>query len=510
MNTIKKTILANHILRKNISFLCASIILAMPAFLIGSCAKENDTEVYSEDNYILKTKAPAGTVEDFFVSDRDISNYLSFKSLDGLSRNEKTTVKEIIPIKWEDDICLYVVQYEKGYEVISADKRSPLPLMRDEEGTFDSLSEDTPIGFHLYTLAEDISLSLYKNVSFGEPDPETLDNIESSLLFWKLIGADYQTIKEKTTKTKVLPDTMILEPNSGHWELISTTTQTEVYDTSAHLTTTWWHQYYPFNEYCPYYSSIGLDRCPAGCVAIAGAQMLYFLHYKIGVPEQSPTTGSCTGYVHPNLPGETVYTQSFGNYSSNTWNNMLASYDSPSTRYAAKLIGDIGKKVNMVYSNGPEGSCATMESLRDDAFYAYGIQCTTMNYYNGNFLKGSLAGGYPVLCSGFNWDINEMGDTTNIIGHAFLVDRYIRFRTKITFTYEWIFDDPGQSPGYQIIKNTVVYDAPYITMYQMNWGYGYEYNYNDVWCNLNGMWQYGDWAFVHNRKMFYGFRALDE
>ncbi len=485
-------------------------LLILLILSLCSCVKHNDLERGTIEHLTLITKAMGGVNEDYQVTNDDIVNYIKYKSLEGISRRKESIVKDVVPILWQDVPCLYAVVYERGYEVISADKRSPLPLMKDEEGVFELPTEDTPIGFHLYTLAEDVWLSLYQNKSFGEPDNETIDNIESSLLFWKLISADYKTVVGQATQTKSSRDTIILDPDHGHWELIGTTTQTEVFDTSAHLTTTWWHQYYPFNEFCPYYSSIGFDRCPAGCVAIAGAQMLYYLHYKIGVPTQSPSTGYCTGFVHINLPGEQLYTQTFSNYISNTWDYMQSNWDPNLTRYAAKLIGDIGKKVNMEYSTGPEGSCASLENLRDSAFIAYGIHCSILNYYSGSFIKGNLEMGYPVLCGGFRQNTRNEGNTRGKIGHAFLIDRYIRVRNKITFLYEWIFDDPGQSPGYPIMTANVVYDSPKITMYQMNWGNGYDYNYNDVWCGMNGMWQYGDHLYTINRRLLYNCRAIEE
>jgi len=466
---------------------------------IASCVKYNDNERPILNVSTITTKAEATQNDDYFVSIEDISNYVSFKSLEGLSRNENRVVENVIPVKWKDATCLYILQYEKGFEVISADKRSPLPLMKDDNGVLESPTEADPMGYHILTLAEDVWLSLYHNDLLGKPDQETIENMESSLFFWKLISGDFDAIRNHSLQTKSQLDTIILDPDHGHWQFVGVTTTVEAYDTVNHMTTTWWHQQNPFNNYCPFSLNSLPYRCPAGCAAIAGAQLLYYLHYKIGVPTQSPSTGSCSGFV------ETGYTQSFGDYSSGTWDQMRSLTDP--YHYAAMLVGDIGKKVHMYYSS--EGSGTTLEALRDSALYSYGIQCSTYNYYNGNILRTYLSAGVPLLCSGFDWSIDELGDTT-VTGHAFLVDGYIRSRQKMTLIYEWVFDDPGQSPGYQIIKTTVQYNAPYITMYQMNWGQGYGYSYNDTWCGMNGVWQMGNYTFNHNRSMLCNFRPLEE
>lgn len=468
---------------------------------LSSCVKIKEGE--QKDSYIISTKTVVGSLQSFEVTSQDIANYISYITLEGTSRRSHTKVKDVIPITWNGATCLYVIVFEKGYEIISADKRSPHPLVKADKGTFEYPTEETPLGFHLFSLAEDVWFSLYQNELLNEPDNEIEDNIESSLLFWKLINSDDEAIQKHDVKTKNPLDSLNIDPNSGHWVMVSSTTQTEVYDTSAHLTTTWWDQWFPFNYYCPHYNVFHYSsRCPAGCVAIAAAQMLYFLHYKIGVPEESPSTGFCGGYVvYP--PGES-YTQSFGDLSSETWDNMRSSTD-PS-HYAAMLIGDIGMKLHMQYTD--TASYAISQHLRDSVFHPYGIHCSNINYYSGSFLKGNLENGFPVICSGFT-DSSRSQNGVGKNGHCFIVDRYIRYQDIITITYEWVFDDPTQSPGYPIIRTTLLYQKPKITHYQMNWGQGQFANYDDVWCSMNGAWQYGNNApYSHDRSMIFGFSPL--
>lgn len=60
----------------------------------------------------------------------------------------------------------------------------------------------------------------------------------------------------------------------GHW-VANITTITEIVDTVPHLTNTRWYQGDPYNKYCPLKSDGSGKRAPAGCVAIAAAQMIY-------------------------------------------------------------------------------------------------------------------------------------------------------------------------------------------------------------------------------------------
>jgi hypothetical protein len=480
------------------------IIISSVLLIAYSCNKISiccDFDGHKSRPPIVLTKAFGEDVNSYLVKEKDLANYISFKKLKGNFPLEDNELKSILPIPWNDVTCLYVLEYEKGYEILSADKRSQVPLVIDMEEQFEFPSEDSPLGFHLYSLAEDVWFSLYHSDLLDEPDSEAIDNMESSLLFWNLINADFNTIQSQSATTKANRDSIILDPEKGHWEQVGISYQDAVYDTVGHLVPTWWKQSAPFNDYCPYETPTSLSRCLAGCVAVAAAQVLYFLHFKLGVPAESPSSGYCSGYVYNNS-----VIQSFDSYSSSTWSSMQPSADP--NGYAAMLIGDVGKRVHMRY--GTNGSRAYTENLKDDVFQPCGIRCTVLNYYSGTFLKGNLENGFPVICSGSRAITDSNGEIT-YMGHAFIVDSYIRYRKEITLSYEWVFDDPALDPGYPIIRTTVVYESPRITLYQMNWGYGYEANFNNVWCSMNGVWQYGSRTpYIHNRKMIINYSVLSE
>lgn len=465
--------------------------------ILFSCNKitnqENQRNTESQ-SLSIKTKVFGEGVEAYLVKEEDIENYITFKKLSNSSFFENNVLKEVIPIEWNNATCLYVMQYENGFEVISADKRSPIPIASSDKGDFISCNDQNGFGGHLETIAEQIWFSL--NGYLGDPTPAAEEYVKSSLDFWRLVNGDFKKI-ERTDK-------QLRSPVSGRWILIDVASEEEVYDSIPHLTTTRWYQRGTYNYYCPEdMDTIGSIRtCPAGCVAIAGAQMLYYLHNKIGVPTTSPGSGSCTGYVFDN-----TVQQVFWNYSSSTWANMVVPRCYYGTDiYAALLVGDVGKKLGMDYSWSSSG--ARTEDLVNDVFYPYGISSSHYSGYSSSIIVSSLLDGYPLVCAGYS-----SAKGTNYIGHSFLIDGYKRYRTKTTYTYEWAPDEPypytPRNRPIDSLKTEITYSYPHISYYSMNWGQ-YDTTANEIWCSLDGIWQYSNLLpYVYDREMIYNFNSIN-
>lgn len=481
-------------------------------YLLGySCSKETVTQIRESHDYMDslnsfpdrsfgKGRFVKGESEDYSVGEFDLKNLIRFKELERANRK----VLEIIPIEWEGVPCMYVLQYDRGFEVFSSDKRSPFPLVVSRDGTFprERTDEDSFLG-HLDMMAEQIWF--LKEGMIGDPsDPETVELINSSLDFWRMVNADEEFLRQngKRIGKRIPPDTSLFIPE-GHWELIGVSTSEEVYDSIPHLTQTRWHQWNPYNDYCPIdrdSTHTHYRKCPAGCVAIAGAQMLYYLHFKEGKPTSSPTTGYCTGTVY-----EGDVNQHFDNDSSITW--ALMSAPSSTGYYEALLVGDVGDKLDMNYGYYKSG--AYTSDLVEDVFEPYGWESTYVDHYDADIIVSSLLSGYPVVCAGRRLQLGEPGK----VGHAFLVDGYKRSRTKTISTYDWVYDNLNYPGFYPYIppRLSVSYGTPYITHYKMNWGQGEESPENDVWCSLDGIWQYHDNPpYSFNRQMVYDFSIIPE
>lgn len=469
------------------------IVLISALSFLGSCIVNHYDSNYQDfpsNDSIIQTKSYYDFLdpEYYTLKETDLHNFVRFRELEGLSQNNPVSLQEIIPIQWENVNCLYVIQYEDGFEIISADKRSPIPIAIHKSGFFNKSEEIEGFRAHLDLLAEEIWFSLHGELDITEP--EILRKIESSLDFWSIVNSEVATIQryKDNTKGHFFPDPML---PLGHWELVDVESEEIVYDSIPHLITSRWAQDGIYNLFCPDDINQNNDtvRCPAGCVAIAGAQMLYFLHYETGVPVSSPTTGYCITHFSPRH-----WNQIFDNYSTNTWNLMTSS--SSTDTLAALLIGDVGKKLRMDYQW--DGSEADTEDLVDDVFAPYGLDCSYIDHYDPIVITSSLISHYPVVCAGRR-QTNE-----GKVGHAFLVDSYKRYRTKTTLHYEWVCDDPN-GPVITDYQQEITYSSPHISYYQMNWGYGPDSN-NDIWCSLSGIWQYGDRTpYTYHQRMIYNF-----
>lgn len=439
----------------------------------------------------IVSKAEAKTDSEFFVNETDIAHYIHMKQLQGKSKGFELKVESVTPYSLHDQVCAYIINYDRGFEILSADKRSPIPLVCNYEQPLDIEKSNEAFLCHLDCLAEEVFVSLNSPKWLNESDQETKEKMMSSLEFWSMVNAEEEFINSHSGVGKGSP--FILPP--GHWELVQSTSREEVYDSIPHLTSTHWHYDLPYKYYCPY-DTIGGVKCGAGCLAVAAAQMLYYLHGKLGVPAESPTTGSCTGYVYNNS-----YVQTFSNYSSTSWSFMYPSYDP--FHNVACLMGDVGKKLGMHYQT--TNSYAYTDSLVDRVFLPYGIYCTYSSSYNGSVIASSLLNEMPVLCAG-----SRLVERGLKMGHAFLVDSYKRSRTATDNIYEWVPDslENGSVMPWVPRQLETVYSSPYVSHYRMNWGAGICLN-DDYWCSMDGMWEFDpNHIYCYDREMIYGFSNL--
>lgn len=441
--------------------------------------------------------------EDNNVSMRDIESYLHFKTL----AYEKKAVS-VEPFADGEDTLFYVINYEDGWEMVAGDKRAPVHLAYGESGSFSSETENVEMLAWIESLAADVQ-ALKHLEDFSSCTEEQISNMQSARTFWALIrgnldGVDYiEPITRWGPHDTTSIDSLPQYPGTGHWELKNTYTTTELYDDFRLMQTEWGQSVNYYNEYCPL-KTIPSDnpRVPAGCVAVAGAQMLYFLHDNLSVPAAAPDTAFCAGALGS-------YYQFTGGYSTTTWNYMLNNSQNYRGCYsAAVLIANVGHLVGVTYGN--DGSNANEANLPDNVFALYGIDCSFDNY-DVSTVSQSLLNSMPVI-------IGAYGVRTYILGifpkyehgHCFIIDGCRRYRKHYTYCYEWEWDEwhgghPIPNLGTRIVNS---YGSPYITDFRMNWGWaGTD---NDSYFAKSGNWEItlddGTLCnYVYQRTMIYGF-----
>lgn len=458
-------------------------LLTFSSFLI-SCE-----EIDTKDQFANNTS----------IGEKTISNQVSLtdiKSVVGLSEYNKTrSVKtgEFDYVIGEAGDTLFFVfnRADGGWEMYSSDKRVPAVVAGCDEGTFEEQMKNPLALDWVKGMAEDMK-------AIREARDEELlfskEEIKSNQDFWLSFTDPSRLFELQSTSTRAsIPDPV---EYPGHYELYDSYSYDEYYDSVDHLTETEWHQGPPFNDYCPLRTDSAGLRAPAGCVAISAAQMLYFLHNKLGVPQSAPSNAYCYGYVNN-------YESWQGNFSTSVWNYM-AEYN----YYAAPLVANVGTLLQINYGNS--GSSSNNSYLPGRVFSAYGISCS-FGGYNESTLVSSLESGMPVI----------LGSRYGSDGHSFIVDGYYRLRNVNVNHYVWVFDEENSSSSTRAFRPniedryTYQYCSPRITRVKMNWGWAYginDTNYNNVWYTLIGDWHVNidsrDYYFNTHRDMVYNFNTL--
>ena len=174
-----------------------------------------------------------------------------------------------------------------------------------------------------------------------------------------------------------------------------------------------WHQYS-----APYWNMTPIvdgEHCPAGCVALAQAQVMhYWRHPDMG--EGSHTYTDSLGC------GQTLTADFAHKYE---WGKMLYEYNEGEYTEAdvepmARLLSDCGISVDMKYTPTASGAQAVMQPISLTSYFKYdkGVQMHIRDFYTREemttMLKTELAEGRPILISGYNY----------LGGHAFVIDGY--------------------------------------------------------------------------------------
>ena len=438
--------------------------------------------------------------ENTSVSMKDVEAFLHYKNL-GYGK----TAVSVEPLSDGEDTLLYVINYNKGWDIIAGDKRAPVIIATGDNGGFSKEIENVEMLAWVESLAADVKILMHLK-DYSSLTNEQLTNIEQSKHFWRLICCDEELISSTLREERFsIFDTLPVYPGTGHWELVNVSSSSVVYD-DIRLTETQWGQEGNYNEYCPLISAGSQYHVYAGCVAVAGAQMLLYLHDKLGTPVFAPDTAYC------NIPYGSGYGYT-GGASSSTWNYMKYNSINLKNCYsAAVLIADVGKRVGMDYS--PSGSEASTSDLVDDVFEYYGISCSYSSYDLAT-VKESLTNGMPVIA-------RADGTVEYILGlfpvysdgHCFIIDGYKRNSIQYINEYEWVWDEwwgPGPAMPYIRPKTTVTYDIPYVTHFRMNWGWGGLHN--DDYFAPSGDWLIQDvsttYNFIYQRAIIHNFSISD-
>lgn len=415
------------------------------------------------------------------VSQVDVQYYLEREALEKDSSHAEYS---IIPYLGScGDTLMYIVNFNgHGWKLLSGDRRTPPILAEGEDGVF-VLDEGNP-GLMGWIESTANRIATIKQ----SPDSEIAFSKEQRRInssFWR----------KKTNPTRMNPDTTLLV--MGYWR-VDTSYCFEPYYEREHLTPHW-TQNERYNSCSPLLLN-STERAPAGCIAVAMANELYYLHKIYNVPTSMFSNCAVSGNI-------ISYTRYFSDPSPSSWALMDTTYHSSSTTLApeAVLIGFLGQLVGIVY--GADGSWALPSNIVT-AFSNFGINCT-LSSYSDAIAKESLNNNIPVIAIASDYLI-----PLNFRMHCFVIDGYQKTRLKTTYYYQWVAPPhagPIPLPDEENYS-TVTYSDRGITAFKINWGWGNQWGspaVNDGWYALTDDWIVSngnnEYDYNHNRMVVHDF-----
>lgn len=456
--------------------------------LLHSCSEYELDTVYSPVDKNTTHSGISNQITSNNVTMTDIMNVIERSNHQSKSTADQVEVTPYLSA--ENDTLMYIVNYRngQGWKIFSSDKRTPAILAEGEEGYF-SLEEGSPShAFWMSCMADDIA--------------RVRKSTDDELTF-----SDEEICFNKAYWTGEYPRNF-LDPGPiipiGHWEEIIYS-ETVEYDHVDHMVPEW-DQGYPYNACCPYYVNHS-GRAYAGCVPIAGSQMLYYLHNKIGAPVNMYSEGYCLGDVDN-------YEKHFFNANSTVWSSMHTNYQEPplTAPLEAIMISYVGDVVGVHYCEIGQKlfSWAIPNHLKTNLFDNLGINCSHGDY-DENIVKSSLLNQMPVVVSASDQLVPLDGQI-----HCFVIDGYRRTCTRYTHYHYYVVDVEPTGP-YMVPEeyNTYTYSNIALTSIKINWGWASQWtvHVNDGWYTLTGGWSVitneGQCSYDHYRKMIYGFSIAE-
>lgn len=451
---------------RQIIFANSYLLAALSLFLFMSCNSQIVLDSpQATDDFTLNNNC---------VSYNEIQEYISKSNVE-----VKSSDYMIEPILYQGDTVLYLVNYSDGWEILSADKRAPRHIAMAETGHFDV--DD----FLSIPLIAEIFDCFVDKVSYLRTHPEFTSD-DSFVDSWQkptdnLDGLDWEFAYSHSFGRDSIQN---------------------------HLTVTRWGQGSTWNTKAPYKNSTLSTHCFTGCVPVAGAQLLYYLHSKIGVP----VSAYGDSYTNKYIPTGSEYlvlqngdvTFDSSTYSSSVWGTMpLTSAGSGSFSAVSTLMVQLGLYISAKYYT--DKTSAYSSSLKNALQNHFGISSTSTSSIDFDIVSDEVyTNQMPVYLQISRH--NENGQW--IASHAVLADAFKIHLVTTNYVYRRLkplppnpspFDDPYE---YMTITETVE-DGRYVGI---NWGWDSSYMGSTYWFSTDAIsWTVGARTYDSVDYMIYGF-----
>lgn len=487
-----------------------SILLLVAVLAVGCSVSEVEPAV-SEMEYNFKT-LETKTIKEYYpndtyaLSEEDVEAYVKY--LDLLESNDhKGKVKEVVPVSHDGDVVYYIINFEDGWQLLSSDKRGPIILGQSKEGNFHIEEQNPAVMTWIDCLVEGIEYRrLFPDEYYASLDDKGLENEENSMRTWLAITADTDYLlnngQGQETKSGGFEH---IDPGFGHYELVDTYTALHHnYRVVDHLIKTKWRQDFDLNAFCPLKNGSTEERCPLGCVPLAAAQILYYYHYKLGVPETSPSSVTSFG-------DEYNWSINVNDFSATTWDMMGTYNDNFFPKYDHRQYGAMFAIYVAILANTTfhsSHSWALPRQLKERVFRPNGIDCDFSWSYDSNEVYENLLEDNPVIFAANSTAVN---DTTFFNGHALIIDGFSDDAYVTHYVYQWVYEESSQGqihlPAPDPYEVTVEISSQ-ATLFKMNWGYGSDGDNADY--APNGNWSYNGTTYSMVKRTITNFRLYEE
>ena len=410
----------------------------------------------------------------------------------------------------ESDPAFYIVNYPTDrWEIVSTDKRT-FPVLAAGKGRFVLDSVNMNMKGWLKSISNRIQY-LKKNSC-------PVKNAEEMVTIWdhKIVEgnrwrkgfygiestrpnveqfAALQTDSSVLTRSGSAPDTSY-HPAPGHYQL--NTFDNYTFSSQSRLTSTTWGGGAPYNQYCPIYSDIPSMHANAGSEAVAGGQMVYYMHYNCDLCPEVYSAAFCTAHIGDD-PMDWTNMEQY-NKSSANWANFQTS---DSSRMAAVMLANIGSVMQMTY--GLNYSYGSLAALQGALYDEYGLESFEVSFSDptvnalGEVREMLVDYGIPSI-------IHSDGDGNGTPPYTFIVDGYRLGYYRLYGVYIYSFDNPeDEALYYNNWPSTpafLIAQTP-VTHFYMNWGYNGAGNEIVFTNEQDWSFAYGDYS---NRESMLSFR----
>ena len=398
-----------------------------------------------------------------------------------------------------DTPLLYIYNFNDGWMVVSGDRRSTPILGESSYGNIDVNNANNGIITWLGLCADDIRHLRTTDMVTNEENVHIWDNVAPHH------DESYQSLDSNEKKWVVKTDRIT----------VTATNKAKI----PHLIKTSWGQASPWNEKLPYDDKYH-HKCYLGCTAVAFAQLLYYTHYQIGIPDQLHHNVDVN---RASINGSTTdigFSASDLTIGSKRWDEMaLSSKSGGNIEYVQDLMTEVGNSFNTVYSGLGSGAAPSYEGI-----HKYGLQYSSGDYSYDAILD-NLTRGMPVMITAYatkkRTGIWPFKSTSYSDGHCWLIDgidQTIYSYSCIShceYTSDWTEEDELFDSFEEISdKYGIASDGESFTVdgghsandyLLMNWGFCGVYSDAHFSISSDAVWTANGYNYQYKKTIYYDF-----